>query len=135
MNAEKMRVLSEPDHRAGEPSGDAMEDSADISSCMNATSSLSDLKPIRQFVLSFCNYLNPPIPDEGRYKLVLAATEAATNIMRHAYRGRTGQPIRVVAEANDDAIRVVFRHHGSSFDPANAPPSSMARKMAASGYT
>lgn len=42
--------------------------------------------------------------------------------MRHAYLGRTDRPIKVLAEADEDHVRVVFRHQGASFDPTSAPP-------------
>ena len=50
-------------------------------------------------------------------QLELAVTEAASNIMRHAYQGRTDQPIQLVAEAFSDRIVIRLFHHGVVFDP------------------
>jgi serine phosphatase RsbU (regulator of sigma subunit)/anti-sigma regulatory factor (Ser/Thr protein kinase) len=50
----------------------------------------------------------------------LALTEAASNVMRHAYRGRKGI-IRIEATAYADRLRVAIRHRGEAFDPSNVP--------------
>jgi anti-sigma regulatory factor (Ser/Thr protein kinase) len=57
-------------------------------------------------------------------ELELALSEAAANIIRHAYRGRAHGPIEMVIDVDSDAARVVLLHHGADFDPrAAAPPS------------
>ena len=51
-------------------------------------------------------------------QLELAITEAASNVMRHAYRGRTDQQIQLDAEVFADRIVLRLHHLGESFDPA-----------------
>jgi anti-anti-sigma factor len=55
------------------------------------------------------------------HKLDLAVTEAATNIIRHAYRGEAGRPIEIVFEADDDQLCIGLFHEGLHFDPEEAP--------------
>ena len=52
--------------------------------------------------------------------LELAVTEAASNIMRHAYHGNQDQSIQVEAEALPGRVRLRLRHQGDSFDPSTA---------------
>jgi len=54
---------------------------------------------------------------EGVSQLELAITEAASNVMRHAYRGRTDQQIQLDAEVFADRIVLRLHHLGESFDP------------------
>ena len=49
-------------------------------------------------------------------------TEAASNVMRHAYGDRTDRVIQLVAEAFDDRIVLRLHHLGQSFDPAAVRP-------------
>jgi sigma-B regulation protein RsbU (phosphoserine phosphatase) len=81
-------------------------------------SDLKELARARAFVRDVCRTLpEPALPEESISQLELAITEALSNIMRHAYRGRTDQLIQVGVEAFAD--RIVFRlHHlGETFDP------------------
>lgn len=56
-------------------------------------------------------------------QLLLAVQEAATNVIRHAYHGRKGQPLHVEVEATADQLTVVLHYRGPPFDPsAVAPP-------------
>ena len=86
-------------------------------------SDLQELRKVRTFIRQFCGTLDNPIPGEDLVDaLELAADEAASNIMRHAYRGRTDQWIHLEVEAVPDAIAVTFRHLGSGFDPMPLEP-------------
>ena len=72
---------------------------------------------------TFCQELPVRVLDEeGLSQLELAVTEAASNIMRHAYHGRTDQRIQVTAEAFADRICLRLWHHGTAFDPATVQP-------------
>jgi serine/threonine protein phosphatase PrpC len=58
------------------------------------TSAATELTRLRTFVPMFCQELPVRLLDaEGVSQLELAVTEAASNIMRHAYHGRTDQRI------------------------------------------
>ena len=87
-------------------------------------SDLRELRHVRQFVRKFCEALDDPVPGEDVVDaLVLAANEAASNIMLHAYHGRADQSIHLEAVALPEAIALKFRHIGAGFDPATlAPP-------------
>lgn len=91
---------------------------------MEICSDLRELRQVRHFVRQFCEALGDPVPDEDVVDaLVLAANEAASNIMLHAYHGRTDQSIHVEAAALPEAIVLKFQHLGEGFDPATlAPP-------------
>ncbi|HZO90967.1 MAG TPA: SpoIIE family protein phosphatase [Chthonomonadaceae bacterium] len=90
---------------------------------LEVSSDLSQLAPIRAFVRQFCRNLpSPTLDEDSQSQLELAVNEAASNVMRHAYRGRTDQPIRIEAEAFADQIRIRILHSGEEFDPAKVRP-------------
>jgi len=83
------------------------------------TSAATELARLRAFVHTFCQELPVRLLDEeGVSQLELAVTEAASNIMRHAYHGRTDQRIQVTADAFADHVCLQLWHHGTAFDPA-----------------
>jgi sigma-B regulation protein RsbU (phosphoserine phosphatase) len=86
------------------------------------SSDLKELSRVRAFVREVCTGLAPPPPEEIIDQLELAITEAASNVMRHAYGGRTDRSIQLVAEAFDDRIVLRLHHLGQSFDPAMVRP-------------
>ena len=78
------------------------------------TSAMTELAPLRAFVRTFCQALPVRVLDEeGLCQLELAVTEAASNIMRHAYHGHTDQRIQVVADAFADRIVLRLWHRGA----------------------
>jgi anti-sigma regulatory factor (Ser/Thr protein kinase) len=87
------------------------------------TSNAAELAVIRKFVRSFCQ--PPPaslLDEESLSKLELAVTEAASNVMRHAYHGRADQIIHLVADAFVDRVVIQLFHHGTAFDPNVVQP-------------
>lgn len=87
------------------------------------SSNLGELAHARAFVREVCRDIpGGALCEESIEELDLAVNEALSNIMKHAYRGRTDQTIQIGAEAFAD--RVVFRlHHlGEPFDPGAVPP-------------
>jgi anti-sigma regulatory factor (Ser/Thr protein kinase) len=56
------------------------------------------------------------------YSLQLAADEAATNIIEHAYAGVQEGRIGVDCEFRNDTFVVVMRDTGRAFDPASVRP-------------
>jgi anti-sigma regulatory factor (Ser/Thr protein kinase) len=88
-------------------------------------SDLSDLVRAREFVRTFCGTLPGSPLDEHRVaELELAVNEAASNVMKHAYHGRTDQRIYLAAEAFPDHVVVQLHHLGDPFDPSAVPPPS-----------
>ena len=51
--------------------------------------------------------------------------EAASNVMKHAYHGRTDQRIVLDADAFPDRIAIRLHHLGDSFDQAAVPPPAL----------
>lgn len=87
------------------------------------SSNLCDLRRAREFVRTFCTTIpNARLDDAGAAALELAVNEAASNIMKHAYHGRTDQSIHLEAEAFSDRVSIRLRHFGDSFDPSSVAP-------------
>ena len=57
--------------------------------------------------------------------LELAVNEAASNIMKHAYHGRTDQWIQLDADAFPGRVSIRLHHLGDSFDPAAVSPPAL----------
>ena len=86
-------------------------------------STLSQLAQARLFVREFCRALPVPGMDaEDRSQFELAVTEAASNIMQHAYRGQSDKTISLEAEASAEQIRIRLSHWGEAFDPISVSP-------------
>jgi sigma-B regulation protein RsbU (phosphoserine phosphatase) len=102
---------------------DACGDPALAHAQCQVTSKVAELPPIRAFVRRFCQNLPVLVLDEdGLSQLELAVTEAASNIMKHAYHGRTDQHIDIAADAFTDHIVIQLSHRGMAFDPATVRP-------------
>jgi sigma-B regulation protein RsbU (phosphoserine phosphatase) len=85
-------------------------------------SALEELGRVRDFVRDFCRDLpGEPLDDDAVAELVLAANEATSNIMKHAYGGDRDQLIIVEADAFADRVSVRMRHLGSPFSPQSVP--------------
>ena len=87
------------------------------------SSDLADLARAREFVREVCRALpGVPLDDESVSQLELAITEAASNVMRHAYGGRTDQKIQLDVEVFADRLVWRLHHLGETFDPAAVKP-------------
>jgi PAS domain S-box-containing protein len=89
-------------------------------------SDLRDLSRARAFVRDFCG----SVPERLLYEdevagLELAVNEAASNIMKHAYHGRTDRPIQLEADAFPDRVSIRLHHLGDSFDPTSVSPPAL----------
>jgi sigma-B regulation protein RsbU (phosphoserine phosphatase) len=85
-------------------------------------SDLRELGRTRQFVRTFCRDLpGAPLDEDTVGKLELAVTEACSNVMKHAYRGRTDQWIHLEAEVFPGQVTFTLHHLGDPFDPASIP--------------
>ncbi len=86
-------------------------------------SDLGELARARAFVWEFCQGIaGGALSEDGTEKLDLAVNEALSNIMNHAYRGRTDQRILIGAEAWPDCVILRLHHLGEPFDPSAVPP-------------
>jgi anti-sigma regulatory factor (Ser/Thr protein kinase) len=54
--------------------------------------------------------------EKAVYAIQLAADEAASNIIEHAYAGRTDGSFEMTCEFEQDRLIITFRDHGISFD-------------------
>ena len=85
---------------------------------LEISSDLNELGRARAFVRDVCRTLpGPALEEESVSQLELAITEAASNVMRHAYRGRPEQLIQLDAEVFADRIVLRLHHLGETFDP------------------
>ena len=70
-------------------------------------SDLAQLSALREFLDQICREAwTVEADDDALCQLELATHEAATNIIRHAYEGRTGQAIHMTVEADASTARV-----------------------------
>jgi PAS domain S-box-containing protein len=89
-------------------------------------SGLDQLGRVREFVRSFCRGLSDhPLGDDREAALELAVNEAASNIIKHAYHGQSGECVRLEAEAFPERVSIRLSHLGDPFDPASAPPPAL----------
>lgn len=89
-------------------------------------SDFKELGRVREFVRSFCRDCPAaPLNEDGIDALVLAVNEAASNIMKHAYHGRSDQWIDVKAEVFPGQVSISLYHLGDPFDPAAVAPPAL----------
>jgi anti-sigma regulatory factor (Ser/Thr protein kinase) len=85
---------------------------------LEVTTGLENLAGIRDFVADVCQRFSETIWSLGSLmKLQLAATEVASNIMRHAYHGARDGRLYVTGHVWSDRILIRFRHCGDRFAP------------------
>lgn len=83
---------------------------------LEVSSDLRELARVRDFVRHVCRELDGPALDEtSTSEVQLAATEAASNIMRHACGGRADSKIDVQGQVRDDHISIELSHDGERF--------------------
>jgi serine/threonine-protein kinase RsbW len=87
---------------------------------------LEHLATIRKFIDDSTAALNQPAAwvDD----LVLAVDELATNIIRHGYRGKSGEiEIEIIPLTN--AIKICLRDQAPLFDPTRIPPADVTSPL------
>jgi len=102
---------------------------------LEVTSAPKELRRIRAFVRGYC---------EGRGgcgmraheldMLELAVSEAASNIMRHAYHGRTDRRILIGIDAGGEALTVQLTHDGDPFADGEHVSDPLAEGASESGF-
>lgn len=70
------------------------------------------LKIVRSSVLHLCELIG--FEEDERKSTMLAVDEACTNIIKHAYREQTDQPIEITMHMLADGLEVVLRDFGIS---------------------
>ena len=87
---------------------------ADVTLVVPATP--DSIAVVRQTVSGICEALGADARTIGDIKL--AATEACTNVVLHAYGGRGDGAIELDARATEDELLLVVRDHGSGMTPS-----------------
>ncbi len=89
---------------------------------LSVPSSTSQLRKLRSFTSSIAER-EPTMPVEILDELLLALTEAASNIMRHGYDEDQDQGIlELTVRRQSDRFVMILRDWGRSFDPASVQP-------------
>ena len=82
---------------------------------LEISSAARQCKYARQYIEDWA--LAAGFPDLERGRIVLAADEAVTNIIRHTYKSAPGLPIILTAELADDHLHLRLRDYGPPVDP------------------
>ncbi len=61
------------------------------------------------------------LDDKAAYKVQMAVDEAVTNVIEHAYRGRSDGKIQISCEQFRNEFVVVIQDHGLPFDSSRIP--------------
>lgn len=77
------------------------------------------LDEIREFVGQAARQVG--FSDKEIYAIQLAADEASSNIIEHAYAGITGGKLEIDITTTDNSLKIVMRDRGKSFNPASVP--------------
>ncbi len=94
-------------------------------------SDLKELSRVREFIRRFCESVPDSLLDPKRIDMLeVAVTEVTTNIIRHAYSGRSDEEIQIKAQMAEDKIVLLFYDWGQGFDPQIVPPLKDLSKMA-----
>src|SRR5574339_1226550 len=83
------------------------------------SASFEYLDEIREFVGDIAR--QGGFGDKDVYNIQLAADEAASNIIEHAYEGVSNGVLEISCGVRDSAITIIMVDHGESFDPSAIP--------------
>jgi len=73
-------------------------------------SKLENVHTVQEAVHDVCERCG--MEDETRYDVELCVVEAATNVIRHAYKGRSGETVSVKISADDEQIVIEVADRG-----------------------
>lgn len=59
--------------------------------------------------------------DKEIFAIQLAADEASSNIIEHAYAGVTGGKLEIDLSTSDSKLIIIMRDYGNPFDPSSVP--------------
>ncbi len=85
------------------------------------------LDAIRQFVAESARQAG--FSDKDIYAIQLAADEACTNIIEHAYSQEPSGQIEIDCQWSQDEFKIVIRDRGKSFDPARVPKPKLSVEL------
>jgi serine/threonine-protein kinase RsbW len=78
-----------------------------------------NLDEIREIVAEAARQVG--FSDKEIYAIQLAADEASSNIIEHAYAGVTGGKLEIDIITSDNKLKIIMRDRGKPFDPASVP--------------
>lgn len=78
-----------------------------------------NLDEIREIVAEAARQVG--FSDKEIYAIQLAADEASSNIIEHAYAGVKGGKLEIDISTSDTKLKIIMRDHGKPFDPASVP--------------
>ena len=84
---------------------------------LTVSSALHDLPRVIDFVRQCCRAAG--LSEDAGFACELAADEACSNIMEHAYSGRSDGVIHVACWVTETSFMLRFRDYGRAFDPAH----------------
>jgi len=85
------------------------------------SSDLKELINVRCFARDICTVPDNLVDRKTVDRFVIAASEAAANIMIHAYERDPEKQIEIEARANDESIAMKFYDWGATFNPEAVP--------------
>ena len=89
---------------------------------MSKTTFVADfdnLDEIREFVAGEARQVG--FSEKEIYSIQLAADEASTNIIEHAYAGVKGGKIEIECTATENQFTIMLRDQGAAFNPDSVP--------------
>ncbi|MHB0999184.1 MAG: ATP-binding SpoIIE family protein phosphatase [Armatimonadota bacterium] len=111
---------------------------SDVSSSVSefeVSSSLSELAVIRAFLRGFCDrQFECNMDQKDMNMLELAISEVASNIIRHAYHGRTDQRIWIRASREGNMLKVRLTHTGEAYKSSDTIPSPSIEDLKEGGF-
>jgi serine/threonine-protein kinase RsbW len=81
--------------------------------------SFDNLDEIRELVGAAARQVG--FSEKEIYTIQLAADEASSNIIEHAYAGVTGGQLEIEVSISEKELKITMRDHGKSFDPSSVP--------------
>lgn len=86
-----------------------------------------NLDSIREYVASAAK--DAGFDESGVYAIQLAADEASSNIIEHAYKDDDDGEIECSCSLEGNTLVMVFRDHGASYEPASVPKPKLTGKL------
>jgi len=86
-----------------------------------------NLDSIREYVARAAK--DAGFDEAGIYAIQLAADEASSNIIEHAYKTDDEGEIECTCNLDGDNLVIVFRDHGLSYEPDSIPQPNLTSKL------
>ena len=82
---------------------------------MDISSDMANLEAVSDFILDVARQCN--LTEKQTDHVQMALDEAVTNVMEHAYNGRTDGHIHITCTADARVLQIEIRDGGEPFDP------------------